>query len=77
MTSFYLIPINGISWSSVGSSPPLKLLPFKKFLSASLHEVDDKIIWGITRNGKYSVKSGYHLARGLDQANQCPECSSK
>ena len=40
--------------------------------------VQDSIVWIHTKNGKYSVKSGYHIAKQLklDDCND-GECSSQ
>ncbi|KAL0009952.1 hypothetical protein SO802_005060 [Lithocarpus litseifolius] len=38
--------------------------------------VADKLIWIHNRNGKYSVKSGYHLTRQILRADEWTECSS-
>ncbi|KAL0012535.1 hypothetical protein SO802_007643 [Lithocarpus litseifolius] len=38
--------------------------------------VADKLIWIHNRNGKYSVKYGYHVARQILRADKWTECSS-
>ena len=43
-------------------------------LSRTLPE--DKIIWIGNRRGEFSVKSAYHIAYGLIEANDCGESSS-
>ena len=38
--------------------------------------LEDKIIWIGNRRGEFSVKSAYHIAYGLIEANDCGESSS-
>lgn len=50
----------------------------KAIISIPLSKVgeEDRIIWHYSKNGAYSVKSGYHTARNLSQSNTIHNPSS-
>ena len=35
-------------------------------ISLNRRQVQDKLVWNFCHNGKYAIKSGYHVARMLD-----------
>ena len=43
----------------------------------SRRQVQDKLVWKYCRNGKYAIKSGYHVARMLDGDTNGREESSR